>query len=103
MSSQPTATDGDVVRTIASLARLDIDEREATALGRQFQSILKQFESLSKLDVTGVEPMVSASAADGVMRDDVPVPSLAPDVILANAPARVDDFYRVPKTVGGDE
>lgn len=97
------ASDGDVVRTIAALARLDIDEREAAALGRQFQSILKQFESLSKLDVTGVEPMVSASGAQSVLRDDVPVPSLPVDVVLANAPARVEDFYRVPKTVGGDE
>ena len=39
------ASDGDVVRTIAALARLDIDEREAAALGRQFQSILKQFNA----------------------------------------------------------
>jgi len=69
----------------------------------QFASILKQFEGLELLDLTGVEPLVSLSGADTVLRADEPEPSSSADQMLANAPERVEDFYCVPKTVGGDE
>lgn len=93
------------VRAIAALARLDIQPEEGAALGAQFDRTLEQFQVLSKLDVDGVEPLVGAGFGTGsnVLRDDVPEPSFAPERILANAPARVDDFYRVPKTVGAEE
>jgi aspartyl-tRNA(Asn)/glutamyl-tRNA(Gln) amidotransferase subunit C len=90
------------VRRIAALARLDIADSEAEALGAQFGRILAQFRVLAELDVDGVEPMVSASSSSGVLRADEPVPSTDVERILADAPARVDDFYAVPKTVGGD-
>jgi aspartyl-tRNA(Asn)/glutamyl-tRNA(Gln) amidotransferase subunit C len=93
----------ETVRAIAELARLDIDAGEAEALARQFAHTLERFEALRKLDVEGVEPMRGAPGGANVLREDRPEPSLSPDAILANAPARVDDFYRVPKTVGGDE
>jgi aspartyl-tRNA(Asn)/glutamyl-tRNA(Gln) amidotransferase subunit C len=104
MSTTPepkAALDEATVHRMAELARLDIGDEEARELGRQFASILKAFQALSQLDVEGVEPMVGASGAVNVLRDDVAVPSLPPDKMLACAPARVDDFYRVPKTVGG--
>jgi aspartyl-tRNA(Asn)/glutamyl-tRNA(Gln) amidotransferase subunit C len=92
-----------LVDRIAALARLDVRPDEAAALGRQFANTLKQFEGLARLDVAGVEPLVSLSGADNVLRADEPEPSLSAERMLANAPERVDDFYRVPKTVGGEE
>ena len=94
------------VEKIAALARLDIDAAEAEALGTQFARILEQFQVLAALDVEGVEPRLGgldASATSNVQRDDVPRPSYPVEAMLANAPARVGDFYSVPKTVGGDE
>ena len=95
-------TDTETVARIAELARLDIEGAEAEALGRQFARILSQFEVLARLDVGDVEPMLNASAATTVQRDDVPRPSWPADAPLANAPAREGDFYEVPKTVGGE-
>jgi aspartyl-tRNA(Asn)/glutamyl-tRNA(Gln) amidotransferase subunit C len=93
----------DTVRAIAALARLDIEEHEAEELARQFARTLESFETLRKLDVDGVEPMIGAPGGANVLREDRAEPSFPPDRMLQNAPARVDDFYRVPKTVGGDE
>ena len=96
----------ETVEKIAALARLAIDHAEAEALAGQFARILAQFEALAKLDVEGVEPMLGGLPADAISvveREDVPRPSFPADALLANAPARVDDFYGVPKTVGGDE
>ncbi len=92
-----------LVDEMAALARLDVSPAEAAALGPQFASILKQFEGLARLDLEGVPPLVSLSGNANVLRADVPEPSLEPERILANAPERVEDFYRVPKTVGGEE
>ncbi|MBL8858183.1 MAG: Asp-tRNA(Asn)/Glu-tRNA(Gln) amidotransferase subunit GatC [Planctomycetes bacterium] len=104
MNSEPTAADQvALVHTIARLARLEIGSDEATALAGQFTSILQQFRGLASLDVTEVEPLVSMSGAESVTRADVPEPSFAPDLMLAAAPERDGDFYRVPKTVGGEE
>jgi len=98
-----STADTDTVLRVAQLARLDMGPEEAAAFGPQLAAILEQFQALSALDVEGVEPMTSAAAGENVVRADDPAPSLAVDDVLANAPARVDDFYRVPKTVGGDE
>ncbi len=95
-------TEVEIVRRIAALARLDIGVDEAQVLGRQFASILVQFQVLAGLDVEGVEPMTGASGAVNVLREDVPVPSLPAEALLSRAPAREGDFYRVPLVVGGE-
>jgi aspartyl-tRNA(Asn)/glutamyl-tRNA(Gln) amidotransferase subunit C len=93
----------DTVRAMAELARLELDEREARALSGHFERILEHFRVLASLPVEGVEPMLHAGAGESVLRDDQPVPGLAPEAALANAPERWEDFYKVPKTVGGDD
>jgi aspartyl-tRNA(Asn)/glutamyl-tRNA(Gln) amidotransferase subunit C len=98
-----TDSDLDTVYKVAELARLDIHENEARSLAAQFARTLEHFRVLERLDVEGVEPMIGGSQKSDVSRDDVPMPPIAIDKILANAPARVDGFYSVPKTVGGDE
>lgn len=97
------APDIDVVLKIAALARLDIRGEEAARLSAQFARILEQFRVLETLDVTGVDPMIGgldATRAMNVLRRDEPRPGLSAEDALRNAPARMEDFYRVPKTVG---
>ncbi len=106
-SKEPAESDVEIVHRIAALARLDIGAEEAQVLGRQFASILAQFEVLSGLDVEdpelkGAEPMIGASGAVNVLREDVPVPSLPAEAFLSRAPAREGDFYRVPLIIGGE-
>jgi aspartyl-tRNA(Asn)/glutamyl-tRNA(Gln) amidotransferase subunit C len=102
-ASNMSDSDLDTVYKVAALARLDVHEAEARALASQFARTLEHFKVLERLDVEGVEPMTGGSRHSDVQRDDVPVPSLDLERILANAPKRVDGFYSVPKTVGGDE
>jgi aspartyl-tRNA(Asn)/glutamyl-tRNA(Gln) amidotransferase subunit C len=97
-----SAENEDTVRRIAALARLSIDDEEVRALGADFARILEHFESLSGLDLEGVEPTAGATDVADVLRKDRARPSLPPDAALANAPERIGDFYSVPKTIGGD-
>ena len=89
------------VRRIAQLARLRLGPEEEQQLAVQLSAILDHVAELSKLDVTGVEPMTHALAAgEGApLREDVVQPSLAPDVALANAPAREGTCFKVPRII----
>lgn len=93
----------ETVRRIAALARLQVGDDEARALAGQFERILGQFRVLASLDVSDVEEGESPIRPAEQRRADLPRPSLPVEEALRNAPARVEDFYRVPKTVGGEE
>lgn len=90
------------VRAIADLARLELAPDEVVEHELQFARVLAHFEVLAREDVEGIEPMTGAVRSSGVLRDDLPRPSTPRDALLANAPRRTDEFYAVPKTVGGD-
>ena len=91
----------ELVLKTARLARIELSPEEAGRLGPQFARILSAFEVISRLDLSGVEPMTSATDLADVLRDDAPRPSLPIERALANAPERIEDYYSVPKTVGG--
>lgn len=102
MSAPTEGADVETVRRIAHLARIEIDDRQAAALARDFDTILTHFRVLGELDLEDVEPLAGANGLCDVRRRDEPAPSLSADEFLAGAPAREGDFLRVPKTVGGE-
>jgi len=87
---------------MASLARLSLPEHAVPALARDFEAILSAFHGLAELDVEGLEPLSSPTAAHDVTREDRARTGLSPDSALANAPQRVGDWFAVPKVIGGD-
>ena len=71
---------------IAKLAKLKLDDEEATIFAREFENILKQFKTLDKLDlddVTMEKPNVS------VLRKDV------------QKKCEIEDLFRNVKTMRG--
>jgi aspartyl-tRNA(Asn)/glutamyl-tRNA(Gln) amidotransferase subunit C len=85
----------DDVLHIALLARLGLTEAEVERLSEQLSNILENFEALKQVDTTGIPPTAHSVALQNVMRDDEVAPSLPPGEILANAPRRDGDFFRV--------
>jgi len=90
----------DEVRKVADLARLDISEADLATMTRQLSAIVEYINQLQTVNTDGVEPLAHALDVHDVFRDDVPGPSLTVDAALANAPARKDNFYRVPPVFG---
>jgi aspartyl-tRNA(Asn)/glutamyl-tRNA(Gln) amidotransferase subunit C len=81
---------------IARLARLGLTETEVNQLREQLSKILENFEVLQQVDTTDIPPTAQAIPLQNVMRrDDEVIPSLPPSQILANAPRREKDFFRV--------
>ncbi len=94
--------DIDLVLGTARLARLEIDPGAVEALADQFARILEAFQVISGVELADVEPRPGSSGTSDVLREDRPRPGLEREALLSNAPARAGDFFRVPKTVGGE-
>jgi len=80
---------------IARLARLGLNEAEVDRFREQLSDILENFEILQQVDTSNVPPTAQSITLQSVMRNDEVTPSLPSDEILANAPRREGDFFRV--------
>jgi aspartyl-tRNA(Asn)/glutamyl-tRNA(Gln) amidotransferase subunit C len=80
---------------IALLARLGLTETEVEQLSEQLSDILENFEVLQQVDTTDVPPTAHSIALQDVTREDEVAASLPPSEILANAPRKDGDFFRV--------
>ena len=84
---------------VARLARLHLSEAEKALMQEQLAKILTYVETLNALDTASVEPTTHAVPVVNVMRDDEISDCLPQDEMLANAPDRVDEFFRVPRII----
>jgi len=89
----------EVVRHIAVLARLDLDEQEEAAITDQLDHILQYFEKLAALDTENVTPTAHVVEMTEAFREDVVLNPAAPEELRSNAPARDGDFFKVPKII----
>ena len=88
------------VRDVAKLGRLRLTDDEVSHFTGQLGAVLEYVGKLNELDLKGVEPLYHASDHHSVTREDQAQPGFTPDQALANAPARQDDFFKVPKVLG---
>jgi aspartyl-tRNA(Asn)/glutamyl-tRNA(Gln) amidotransferase subunit C len=93
------SVDPATVKKIAHLARIRVDEAELPALAAEVNGILGFVEQLQAVDVSGVEPMTSVVHVKLPRRADVITDGGDPEVVLANAPNRLESFFTVPKVV----
>lgn len=89
----------DDVRRIARLARIELSESEVGPLSRELSAILGWVEQLSRVDVSGVEPMASVADLTLPLRDDGASDGTSRDDLLANAPDARDGYFVVPKVI----
>jgi aspartyl-tRNA(Asn)/glutamyl-tRNA(Gln) amidotransferase subunit C len=93
------SVDADTVRRVAHLARLAVAEDEVEHLRGELNAILAFVEQLAEVDVAGIEPMTSVTPMAMKMRKDEVTDGNIAEAIMANAPAREDHFFLVPKVV----
>ena len=80
---------------IAKLARVGVTEEDVERLRGQLADILANFEILQKVDTTDVPPTAQPNPLQNVTKDDKVADSLLPGQILANAPKKEGDYFRV--------
>lgn len=85
---------------IARLARLGLDETEIDRFSKQLSNLLEHFQVLQQVDTSGVPPTTQSITLQNVIRGDEAQASLPSDQILANAPQKEGDFFRVRAVLG---
>ena len=80
---------------IAALARMGLSEAEIEKARDQLANILENFEVLKEVDTANVPPTAQSINLSNVMREDTPRESLAVEQVLANAPDREDDLFKL--------
>ncbi len=93
------SVDADTVRRVAHLARIAVADEEVEHLRGELNAMLAFVEQLAEVDIAGVEPMTSMTPMGMKMRDDTITDGGIAEAIMANAPAREDHFFLVPKVV----
>ena len=87
------------VEHVARLARLELDEEEKKLFAGQMGAIFDYVEKLKDLNTDDILPTSHAVPVENAFRDDEICPSIGVAKALANAPDRVESFYRVPKVM----
>ena len=93
------AVSQDVVRRIAHLARIAVPEEDVRGLQNELNAILAFVDTLSEVDVGGIEPMTSVMPMPMKKRRDVVDDGNIAEAVTANAPASEDHFFTVPKII----
>jgi aspartyl-tRNA(Asn)/glutamyl-tRNA(Gln) amidotransferase subunit C len=90
----------DDVTHVARLARLELSDDELERFTGQLADVLAHASDIEALDTEGVPPTAHPLPLRNVLRDDVVVPSLDRDEVLAAAPDVEDRRFRVPPILG---
>jgi aspartyl-tRNA(Asn)/glutamyl-tRNA(Gln) amidotransferase subunit C len=91
------------VQRIAHLARLRLAPDEAEAMTGDLDAILDYVEQLQSVDTRDVPPTSHVMSLPTPLREDRPGERLDPELALANAPARHDTAFAVPKVLEGED
>jgi aspartyl-tRNA(Asn)/glutamyl-tRNA(Gln) amidotransferase subunit C len=81
---------------VARLARLQLSEEEVDRMAGEMSTILGHVETMSELDLEGVEPTSHVVELQNVLREDVPRECLPRERALEQAPDVADGGFRVP-------
>jgi aspartyl-tRNA(Asn)/glutamyl-tRNA(Gln) amidotransferase subunit C len=77
------------------LARVGLSDDEVARFQVQLSEILDYFERLREPDTENVPPTAHTLPRENVMREDESQPSFDKEEVLANAPQREGDLFRV--------
>ena len=89
----------DQVKKVAQLARLRLDNNQVKHHAEQIEKILDYVIQLEKIDTNGVACTTRAIEVINVLRSDANNKFEDRDELLNLAPARENDFFKVPKII----
>jgi len=88
------------VEHIAKLAKLKFTDAEKEKLQGELNNILDYIDTLNEIpDLDKVEPLENINNTENVFREDVTEKCLTKEEALKNAPAKTDNFFKVPKVL----
>lgn len=98
----PVSITRDEVAHLAKLSRLALTDDELDHFSGQLDVIIAAVARVQEVAAAGIPPTTHAADLTNVFRDDVVVPPLSADAVLAQAPAAEAGRFRVPRILAED-
>ena len=87
------------VKKVAELAKIELNEEEIDKHSSQLEKILEYIDQLEKIDTENIPCTTRAIEVINVLRTDANIKFEDRDELLNLAPARENDFFKVPKII----
>lgn len=88
------------VQEIAKLAQLKLTSEEVQRFAEQLKPVIEYFDRLSKVDTGNFEPLATPTDIKFHEREDAVAPfPQAVERVLANAPDKKNNLFKVPPVV----
>ena len=91
--------DKELIKKIASNARLNLTDSEIKEFLPQLKEILKNFEIVQKAPTKKVEPSFQPLEIKNITREDKVEPCLSEEDALKNAKHKQDSYFKGPKAI----
>jgi len=91
--------DKETVAKIAHLSRLELKNADLDKMQKDLSNTLEWVDKLNELNTDNIEPLVSMSDNQNIMREDVTKEHISHNDALKNAPKKDSDYIRVPKVL----
>lgn len=88
-----------VIENIARLARLEVAPSQIEEYSTQLSVVMNHFEQITEINTNGIEPLVTPAEIELFWRDDEVIAELSAEEILANAPDKMGNLFRVPPVI----
>ncbi|MBH9990007.1 MULTISPECIES: Asp-tRNA(Asn)/Glu-tRNA(Gln) amidotransferase subunit GatC [unclassified Lactobacillus] len=93
----------DTIKHVATLSRLEIDEKDIGKVTEQMSSIINMADQLSEVNTAGVKETVQVVDRDTVFREDKPEHWQDRAELMKNVPEQANGFIKVPVIINKDE
>ena len=100
MTRMSEEMNAELVRRVATLSRLELDDATISRLTGQLSDVLAYIERLRELDLEGVEPMAHPTTSTNRWDVDEPSTPMSRDTLMDMAPETHPPFIRVPRVLG---
>jgi aspartyl-tRNA(Asn)/glutamyl-tRNA(Gln) amidotransferase subunit C len=82
---------------LESLGKIKLTDDERAEAVEYFNGWIEKFDKLASIDTENVEPLISVSSLENVMREDIAYKLFDRDKLLENTPEQQDGYIVVPR------
>jgi len=91
--------DKKLIEDVASVARLELSEKEKERFVKELKEVLNAFSAIDKVDTDKVEPMFQPVELKNMMREDKVEDSLKQEEALSNTKHKKDGYFKGPRAI----
>ncbi|MBW2995749.1 Asp-tRNA(Asn)/Glu-tRNA(Gln) amidotransferase subunit GatC [Candidatus Woesearchaeota archaeon] len=91
--------DKELIRKVASLARLELTEAEVKLFEKDFKEILDAFSKIDEVDTKGTKESFQPVEMKNRLREDLVEDSLSQEEALENTEHKKDGYFKGPRAI----